>query len=55
MRGGLRSGLYKVNVAYPGNITPFPLQSPPGFVFLIDGEGNYLTDDNGNYLIVPET
>jgi hypothetical protein len=48
-------GLYKTRIAYPGNITPFPVPSPPGFVLLIDNEGNYLTDDNGNYLIVPET
>lgn len=48
-------GIYRAKIAYPGNITPFPLENVPGFVYLIDNEGNYLTDDNGNYLLVAET
>lgn len=48
-------GIYRIQTAYPGNITPFPLKNVPGFVYLIDGEGNYLTDDNGAFLMVAAT
>lgn len=44
-----------VQTAYPGKLGPQVIQAPAGFVFLIDGEGNYLTDDQGNYLMIPES
>lgn len=41
-----------IKVAYPGSLGPTP---PKGYCFLIDDFGNWLTDDNGVFLVVPET
>ena len=49
------TGLYKVAIAFPGNILPYPLEAPEGFVFLVDHEGAYLTDDDGLFLVVRAT
>lgn len=49
------TGLYKVAIAYPGNVLPYPLEAPEGFVFLTDHEGVYLTDDAGYFLMVAAT
>lgn len=47
MHGGL-----DIRAAYAGSLG---FGSPPkGWLFLIDNQGNYLTDDNGVFLIVPE-
>jgi hypothetical protein len=27
---------------------------PSGYLFLVDDSGNYITDDDGNFIIVPE-
>ena len=49
------TGLYTIKAAYPGTITPYPLEAPEGFVFLTDHEGVYLTDEAGNFLMVAAT
>lgn len=41
-----------VSFAYPGTLGyDFP-DPPPGFVYLVDDEGTYITDDNGVFLVV---
>jgi hypothetical protein len=41
---------YRVVEAFSGAVTFNP---PAGFVFLVDDIGNYLTDDNGAFLVAP--
>jgi hypothetical protein len=50
-----RLGLLSLSVAYPGTLGPETIIPPVGFVFLIDNDGVYLTDEAGAYLIVPAT
>lgn len=44
--------LFDLRRSYPGSLG-FGVP-PKGFLFLIDEGGNYLTDDDGVFLIVPE-
>jgi hypothetical protein len=42
---------YRVVDAFSGAVTFTP---PAGFVFLVDDIGNFLIDDDGAYVVVPE-
>lgn len=45
--------LKNLSVAYPGTLGDGLPEPPYGYQFVVDENGNYLTDNLGNYLVVP--
>lgn len=45
--------LKSLSIAYPRPLGDGMPEPPYGYMFLVDENGVYLTDDNGNFLIGP--